>query len=158
LVLIDAGWDDDVSWQVLTDGLTSIGARLSDIRAVLVTHFHADHLGLADRVRAASGAWVALHRLDAEAATDMRRRADRMVRGLREQFPRHGMPEPEIRNVLERMPIDRFTDSPVPDVLLQDGETITVPGRSLRVVWTPGHTPGHTCFYEADRQLLFTGD
>jgi glyoxylase-like metal-dependent hydrolase (beta-lactamase superfamily II) len=158
LVLVDAGWDDDISWEVLTDGLASIGARLSDIRAVLVTHFHADHLGLADRVRAASGAWVALHRLDAEAATDLGRDSDRLARGLREHLTRHGMPEPQIGDLLSRMPIDRFAHSPVADVLLEDGETITVPGRSLRVVWTPGHTPGHTCFYEADRRLMFTGD
>jgi glyoxylase-like metal-dependent hydrolase (beta-lactamase superfamily II) len=158
LVLVDAGWDDDISWQVLTDGLASIGARLTDIRAVLVTHFHADHLGLADRVRAASGAWVALHRLDAEAATRLGRDSDRLVRGLREHLSRHGMPESDIRDLVVRSPLDRFARSPVPDVLLEHGETITVPGRSLRVVWTPGHTPGHTCFYEDDRRLMFTGD
>src|SRR5690606_39376886 len=33
-----------------------------------------------------------------------------------------------------------------------------LPGWNLRAIWTPGHTPGHLCFVEPDRKLLFTGD
>jgi glyoxylase-like metal-dependent hydrolase (beta-lactamase superfamily II) len=158
LVLVDAGWDDDVSWQALTGGLASIGARVSDVRAVLVTHFHADHLGLAGRVRAGSGAWVALHRLDAQALTDLGREPGRLVDGLRHHLELHGAPEAEVGHIVRSTPVDRFAGTPAPDVLLEDGETVKVPGHSLRVVWTPGHSPGHSCFYEADRRLLFSGD
>jgi glyoxylase-like metal-dependent hydrolase (beta-lactamase superfamily II) len=45
-----------------------------------------------------------------------------------------------------------------PDVLLADGDTLDLPGRHLRVVWTPGHTPGHICLYDADHDVLLTGD
>jgi glyoxylase-like metal-dependent hydrolase (beta-lactamase superfamily II) len=158
LVLVDAGWDDDVSWQALTDGLATFGARVSDVRAVLVTHFHADHLGLAGRVRAASGAWVALHRLDAQAADDLGRHSGRLVDGLRRHLGLHGAPDAEVRRIVERTEVDRFTGTPAPDVLLEDGEAVKLPGHSLRVVWTPGHSPGHCCFHEADRRLLFSGD
>ncbi len=158
LVLVDAGWDDDVSWHALTAGIASIGGRLSDVRAVLVTHFHADHLGLAGRVRAASGAWVALHRLDAQASVDLPGHADRLIGGLRRHLETHGMPDKEIDRIAAAIPVNRFASAPAPDVLLEDGETIRVPGRSLRVVWTPGHSPGHSCFYEDERRLLFSGD
>ena len=47
---------------------------------------------------------------------------------------------------------------PEPDVLLNDGDDIDLPGRRLRVVWTPGHTPGHICLHDADHDLLLTGD
>ena len=47
---------------------------------------------------------------------------------------------------------------PDPDVLLNDGDDIDLPGRRLRVVWTPGHTPGHICLHDADHALLLTGD
>src|SRR5262245_64954983 len=60
-ILVDAGWNDDTSWQALVTGLESAGASIGDIRGVLVTHFHADHLGLAGRVRDACGAWIAMH-------------------------------------------------------------------------------------------------
>jgi glyoxylase-like metal-dependent hydrolase (beta-lactamase superfamily II) len=158
LVLVDAGWDDDASWHALTEGLASIGARVADVRAVLVTHFHADHLGLAGRIREGSGAWVALHRLDAEATAGMARDPGALVGGLCRHLERHGAPSGEARRIASLVPVDRFATAPRPDVLLEDGETIRVPDCSLRVVWTPGHSPGHSCFYEADRRLLFSGD
>jgi glyoxylase-like metal-dependent hydrolase (beta-lactamase superfamily II) len=46
---------------------------------------------------------------------------------------------------------------PDPDRLLRDGEPLDLPGRQIRVVWTPGHTPGHICLYDADHNLLLTG-
>ena len=64
LVLIDAGWGSEEAWQALTAGLESIGAQIADVRGVLVTHLHFDHLGLAGRIRQACGAWIALHPAD----------------------------------------------------------------------------------------------
>ena len=45
-----------------------------------------------------------------------------------------------------------------PQILLHDGDTLDLGNRSLTVVHTPGHSPGHCCFYEADRGYLFSGD
>jgi glyoxylase-like metal-dependent hydrolase (beta-lactamase superfamily II) len=45
-----------------------------------------------------------------------------------------------------------------PDVLLEDGDRPEVPGWQLVAVHTPGHTPGHLCFYEERTGLLLTGD
>lgn len=42
--------------------------------------------------------------------------------------------------------------------LLRDGETIDLGGRQVQVLHTPGHSPGHCCFYEAARGFLFAGD
>src|ERR1700676_4641013 len=47
---------------------------------------------------------------------------------------------------------------PVPDMRVEAGETIHLPGWSLRTIWTPGHSPGHVCFYSEDRKLLISGD
>src|SRR5215218_4852675 len=63
--LIDTGWECEEGWQALTAGLAGIGAAVTDVQGVLVTHLHFDHLGLAARVRRASGAWVAMHPADA---------------------------------------------------------------------------------------------
>ena len=46
---------------------------------------------------------------------------------------------------------------PEVDVLLEGGEEV-VPGSGLWTIWTPGHTPGHTCIHDRDRRLLFSGD
>lgn len=45
-----------------------------------------------------------------------------------------------------------------PTRILSDGDVIDLGGRSLKVLHTPGHSPGHMCFHEAERGYLFTGD
>lgn len=45
-----------------------------------------------------------------------------------------------------------------PTCLLNDGDEIDLGGRRVQVLHTPGHSPGHLCFYEPDRGWLFTGD
>src|SRR5579863_3754395 len=65
VALVDAGWDTPEAWDALTDGLAVAGGTVADVRAVVVTHIHPDHYGLAGRVREASGAWIGLHEADA---------------------------------------------------------------------------------------------
>ncbi len=45
-----------------------------------------------------------------------------------------------------------------PTFLLRDGEKIHIGERKLIVIYTPGHSPGHMCFYEEKRGYLFSGD
>jgi hydroxyacylglutathione hydrolase len=48
--------------------------------------------------------------------------------------------------------------SPLPDLELHDGDELAVGALRFQVLHTPGHTPGHVCFYEADEGVLFDGD
>ena len=63
--LVDAGWNTDDAYNTLVPGSTGPGSTIGDVKGVMVTHIHADHYGLAGRIREASGAWVALHPADA---------------------------------------------------------------------------------------------
>jgi glyoxylase-like metal-dependent hydrolase (beta-lactamase superfamily II) len=45
-----------------------------------------------------------------------------------------------------------------PTRVLKDNDVIDIGGRILQVLHTPGHSPGHMCFYEKERGYLFTGD
>ncbi len=45
-----------------------------------------------------------------------------------------------------------------PTKLLNDGDTIDLGERKIEVVHTPGHSPGHMCFYEKERKYLYSGD
>ncbi|RZU53749.1 glyoxylase-like metal-dependent hydrolase (beta-lactamase superfamily II) [Krasilnikovia cinnamomea] len=158
LVLIDAGWDADASWAALNLGLAEIGAAVGDVRAVLVTHHHADHLGLAGRIREASGAWIAIHRLDAPREGPDRHSPASWRSSVAENMVRHGTPRALARSAAAAMDAETFLDAAAPDVTFEDGERIRLPGVNLQVVWTPGHSPGHSCFYEPQRRLLFSGD
>jgi glyoxylase-like metal-dependent hydrolase (beta-lactamase superfamily II) len=75
-VLIDTGWPSDEAWDGLVTGVRETGHEVSDVAAVLVTHFHADHFGLAHKVREASGAWIGMHEEDARALSRFTSAAD----------------------------------------------------------------------------------
>src|ERR1019366_9865319 len=63
--VIDTGWSTEEAWAALVGGMAVAGYTPADVRAILITHIHPDHYGLAGRLREASGAWVALHPADA---------------------------------------------------------------------------------------------
>ncbi len=46
----------------------------------------------------------------------------------------------------------------VPQKILRDGDWLDLGGRRLQALHTPGHSPGHCCFYEPERRYLFSGD
>src|SRR5690606_999396 len=64
LVLIDAGYEHPSCWESFTGSLAETGHDLTDVRLVLLTHNHPDHVGFADRVRAVSGAKLVMGRAD----------------------------------------------------------------------------------------------
>jgi glyoxylase-like metal-dependent hydrolase (beta-lactamase superfamily II) len=160
LGLLDTGWESDESWTALTAGLASIGGSIEDVRGVLVSHLHVDHLGLADRVREASGAWVAMHPADATLVAGLNRRgADAAVAAEIEFLVGLGADRTDaVADVGPAANMERFTRMAVPDRLLEDGDHADFPGWRLRAVHTPGHTPGHLCFADEEGRLLFTGD
>ena len=160
VVLIDSGWDTEESWQSLQDGLRSIGAGIADVRGVLVTHMHFDHIGLAGRVRRASGAWIALHPADhAVLARPDYRHAELAVAREAEFLCDLGASPTEAAAAVGTVEEwQKYTSSALPDRLLTDGELADVPGWKLRAVHTPGHTPGHLCFVDERSRRLFSGD
>ncbi len=157
--LVDAGWNTDDAYAALDAGLSELGCEMRDVQGVLVTHIHPDHYGLAGRVREASGAWIALHPADAalihdryEEPTDLLDRVGAMLR-------RVGAPPDELASLQRAaMPVLPFVSTVKPDLLVEDGDKPEVPGWDLVAIWTPGHSPGHLCFWESDRRLMLSGD
>jgi len=160
LVLLDTGWSADSSWEALVAGLSSIGAALSDVHGVLVSHMHMDHLGLAGRVREASGAWIAMHPADTAIVSGVGLRDPVEAVALEKAFlVSLGAPADEAAAAVGSAEAYRgFTSMAVPDRALSDGDIADVPGWRLRAVHTPGHTPGHLCFVDELSQRLFAGD
>ncbi len=157
-VVVDPGWESDPGWADLQRGLAAAGLSADRISGIVVTHVHLDHHGLSRRLSEASGAWIAMH---AEEVQALPARISQTVGpdGGRAWLARCGAPEEMMAefsaDLADILGIFRLAD---PDLLLQDGSDLDLPGRRIRVVWTPGHTPGHICLYDADYDLLLTGD
>lgn len=160
IVLVDAGWDGDEGWDGLTQGLESVGHSISEVEGVVLTHFHPDHTGLCGRVREASGAWIAMHEDDHELFRMMSSaHTQAWLDEQLENLARAGASQ-EDRDAYAAAASLRSPVGPesTPDRTLVDGQVIALSGRDLQVAFTPGHTPGHACFYLEDADIMFTGD
>ena len=124
----------------------------------MVTHIHPDHYGLAGRIREASGAWISLHPADAELIHDRYDEPDGLLERVAAALRRMGAPAEELATLRNAaMPVLPLVDPVVPDLLLEDGAQPEVPGWDLTAIWTPGHSPGHLCFYESGQRTHALG-
>jgi glyoxylase-like metal-dependent hydrolase (beta-lactamase superfamily II) len=157
--LVDAGWNTDDAFGSLDAGLREAGYSADDVRGVLVTHVHPDHYGLAGRLREYSDAWIALHPADAALVQDRYADPTELLQRMGTMLRRLGAPDEELMGLRDAsMAVRDFVDLATPDVLLEDGDRPDVPGWDLTAIWTPGHTPGHLCFWEARGRAVLTGD
>ncbi|ANP54735.1 glyoxylase-like metal-dependent hydrolase (beta-lactamase superfamily II) [Streptomyces griseochromogenes] len=169
-VLVDTGWDDPASWDTLAAGLADCGTSVADVYGVVVTHHHPDHHGLSGRVREASGAWVAMHAADAAIVRRAQRtRPERWYAYMADKLTAAGAPEEHVaplRAARSRRRTLPGLSSALPDREIVPGELLGLPGRRLRAIWTPGHTPGHVCLHLEEKHpaglpghgRLFSGD
>ena len=158
VAIVDAGWNTDDAWTALTNGLTEAGGSITDVRAVLVTHIHPDHYGLAGRVREESGAWIGLHPDDAEMLQSRYIDTDDLLARMRVFLEDAGVPALKLPDLnMASMMIRDQVMMAEPDVMFEDGRIVDVPGWDLQTVWTPGHSPGHVCFYSDRHKLLLSG-
>jgi glyoxylase-like metal-dependent hydrolase (beta-lactamase superfamily II) len=159
LTIVDAGWNTDDAWSALNAGLVEAGGSISDVQSVLVTHIHPDHYGLAGRVRDESGAWIGLHPDDAAMLQGRYVDVDELLGKMHDLLEFAGVPETTLPDLnMASMMIRDQVAMAEPDVFFEDGEEVDVPGWDLRTVWTPGHSPGHVCFYSEQHRLLLSGD
>lgn len=153
-VLIDTGSDDERAWRSLTAGLRACGFDAAETHGVLITHGHSDHHGLSGRLRAASGAWIAMSRREARFIDDLDYMSSGWAEHLRRTLTLCGVPDPD-RVAAGAASRNRLIS---PDRLLDDGQTLNLGGREVAVIATPGHTPGHVCYAIDSTDIVFAGD
>lgn len=136
LALVDAGlpWDP----RRVLDYIRLIGRRPDELAYILMTHSHPDHVSGAPFLSRLTGAVVAAH------PADTRPTAAGEPTVAYGPFASLGLPLPFLRRVAVGLP-------------LADGQVLPV-ADGLRVIHTPGHTPGSVCYLLESRGVLFSGD
>jgi glyoxylase-like metal-dependent hydrolase (beta-lactamase superfamily II) len=137
-------------WSDLLAELAAMGRALEDVRAVVLTRGHSDHIGFAERARRERGVPVRVHEIDAALARgEVPNPSNGMgpvrpmplLRFLARTFVKGGLRTPRLTEV----------------VTYGDGATLDVPG-SPQVILLPGHTPGSAALHVRGRDALFIGD
>lgn len=130
--------DEDTSKGVIIDPggdgnkiLSYIKEKNIDVQLIVNTHGHWDHIGAVDELRNALNVPVAIHKLDANMLTNPR------------------------SNLSSFLGPDGSTRSA--ERILADGDKISFGNSTLKVIHTPGHTPGGICLYDG-ADVLFSGD
>lgn len=161
-LLIDTGIFSEKAFNSLKSELGRVGFNVKDVKKVLLTHFHADHVGLAGVVKLESDAEVMMSDLEY-------RLLKKFIVGFKENFQEkvdfcvsNGLPEDLALKMLKLHPATRtvkaYNQFLNVDKALKDGDEVKVGEKSFKAVLTPGHTPGHVCLYDEDDKLLFAGD
>ena len=134
LTVIDTGTSGNA--QKTVEYIQKIGHQPTDVKTIILTHCHMDHMGSVKELKDLTNAKVAVHMEDAD-----------YVSGKK--------PLPRPKNVLFRAVSSFVKPAPVQvDVILKEGDKIA----GLTVIHTPGHTPGSIMLLDEEKRVLFAGD
>ncbi len=159
VTLVDCGWDSSRSYAALTDGLAALGVSIADIGQLIVTHSHPDHVGLARRIVAESGAHWVMHRRDALYLRALPEEARALTAETDHWLVRCGIPSIELEaTAMVGQWLLSLGGDRQPDVLLEDGETLRCSPYAFRVIATPGHADGLFCLYDQETGVLISSD
>jgi glyoxylase-like metal-dependent hydrolase (beta-lactamase superfamily II) len=147
LTLIDAGIPG--SEKKILPALSELGYQPHDLRHILVTHLHVDHVGGLEQMQKASGAQVTMHYLDSAAYRAGEARKVEPAPGLINRIIVH--------NINKQRSTPPVSTANIDHEIREDTE---IPGTGgMRAIHTPGHTAGHIVYYwPKDKGILFLGD
>lgn len=160
--LIDAGIGTPEARQAFTAGLDQAGLNIKDLRVIILSHNHPDHIGLSGELQEESGARVYTHTITKKGLQAMwdEQRLEFFTRATH-FLVQNGMPEQKpwasSGNVSQwrkalRVPQDTYI------IPVEDGELLDILGEQYQIIWTPGHADGHICLFRPIDGLFIAAD
>ncbi|GAA4473214.1 MBL fold metallo-hydrolase [Enteractinococcus fodinae] len=151
VTLVDAGLPR--MWAAVHEALRTIDRSVQDVRALILTHGHFDHVGFAARVQREWNVPIYVHHADAGLAAHPYRYTPQRNRFVYPFLHPRSLPIIGSMAVGGALRVKGVSAS----TRFGSGDELPVPGRPV-ALHTPGHTRGHCMFYLADRDVMITGD
>jgi len=154
ITLVDTGPKTDEAIAALREQLRNFGFKTEDIKRIVLTHTHEDHCGLAGMLQRESGARVYVHEWEFQNISNHRH-----TRANPDLLKRAGVPREELEKMAARYQLIHHLADAVEDVeAYRDEQEFVFASGALRVVHTPGHTPGSSCLLREGARLMLAGD
>lgn len=152
-LLIDTGFRRDECRDALMGGLAELGVSMENTD-IFLTHLHTDHSGLAPEI-AGPDTKIFMSCEDSRRLLYMQSHPNTH---RTEEYTLQGF-SPAETAFLSDSPMRKY-NSPIraEHTYVGEGDVLEYGGRSLRVIMTPGHTPGHLCLYDQEDKVMFLGD
>ena len=164
VTLIDCGENEDSTWQALESGLRENGLRISDVKKIIITHAHVDHMGMAQRVAEAAQAsvWVS-NKVQpwAMGPEQMFRSRGALIRETMKELLGEKVFEqifPLVFAFGSKMnEVWKAIDPSSLRVFPHEGE-MEIGGETWEVLYVPGHSTTQSCFFQRDSGFLLSAD
>jgi len=158
--LIDTGLNTDVAWQGLIGGLAAVGRRPGDIKRILLTHGHIDHVGLCPRLLDEGSPEILIHGRDAgRIRSDVQKQVE-LLESNAFRFKKMGITPRDVDRLFRSYisVLRRFHVGPFPVAELSDGDRVECGNETISGVHTPGHTAGSVCLFSDNGRAVYSGD
>lgn len=154
-LMIDTGFNMNECLEALQSGLDEIGVTMENTD-IMLTHLHADHCGLAPSL-VSDQSRVYMNSTDLELFHQFSK--PEFIRMRNNRYSSFGFSEEQlIRNKMVNPSIIYLSKKKIKYIPIEDGHVFDMGTCRLRCIMTPGHTPGHTCLYDEENGILFSGD
>ena len=159
LTLVDTGPKAGVTRAALESGLAARGYRVEELRRIVLTHHHVDHLGLAAEIAQRSGAEIVTHPYTVPWLADYAAEQARQQPFYLRIWEESGVP-PEIITSMSQSSasLPRWTDPAAAVGCLIEGAALRLGDDDWQVFHTPGHAGGLICLWEPASRTLLAND
>ena len=161
VTLIDTGPKSPTALDFIESQLSLKGLGFQDIERIILTHGHVDHFGLATAIKNAAGRKIQcfIHAEDRWQLSSQYLTRETATEEWADLMANAGLPQGEMEIIRKQISVLKGFGDALEDVsIMVDGQEFNGDGYELKVVHTPGHTPGSCCIYECRQQVLFSGD
>jgi glyoxylase-like metal-dependent hydrolase (beta-lactamase superfamily II) len=159
--LVDCGMKTTAAWQALAQGFAAHGLRIADLKRIIITHAHVDHMGMANQIVAESGAQVWLSDLVYDYGGNFAEKWGQRVDFHKFILPFFGLTEAEQAGVVAYMDsVPAFWEAIPPENIVPfsiDGE-MEIGGEQWQIIYAPGHTNTQTCFFQPESGAFLSAD